>query len=137
MDDPFGDWVMGDFENVPVAFASSGGLAAPRVDVTQSASEVTVNAEVPGMEEKDLDVSVSETSLTIKGEKKKETTQPANDKTQRGERVYGMFERTFSLPCRVNSDQAVATLKNGVLTIVIPKNQTAAKESKKLAISVQ
>lgn len=137
MYDPFSDWVMGDFDDMPVAFTAPGAVAAPRLDVTQSASEVTVNAEVPGIEEKDLDVSVSENSVTIKGEKKKETAPADKSKAQRGERVYGMFERTFSLPCRVNSDQARATLKNGVLTIVMPKNQTAPKESKKLAIITQ
>lgn len=137
MYDPFSDWVMGDFDNMPVAYTPPGAIAAPRLDMTQSAGEVTVNAEVPGIEEKDLDVSVSETSVTIKGEKKRETSPSDKNKPQAGERVYGMFERTFSLPCRVNSDQARATLKNGVLTIVMPKSQTAAKECKKLAINTQ
>ncbi len=137
MYDPFSDWVMGDFENMPVAFAPSSAVASPRLDVTQSANEVKVNAEVPGIDEKDLDVSVSETSVTIKGEKKRETSTSDKNSPRAGERVYGMFERTFSLPCRVNSDQARATLKNGVLTIVMPKSQTAPKESKKLAINTQ
>ncbi len=136
MYDPFSDWVMGDFDNMPVAFNAPGVAAAPRLEVTQSAGEVKVSAEVPGIEEKDLDVSVSETSVTIKGEKKQENS-TADKGKQAGERVYGMFERTFSLPCRVNSDQARATLRNGVLTIVMPKSQTAAKESKKLAINSQ
>ncbi len=136
MYDPFSDWVMGDFESMPVAF-SPPGAAAARLDVTQSGEEVKVTAEVPGVEEKDLDVSVTETSVTIKGEKKKEASSSDKSKPQAAERVYGMFERTFSLPCRVNSDQAKATLKNGVLTIVMPKSQTAQKESKKLAINTQ
>lgn len=135
MYDPFSDWVMGDFETMPLAFTTPGVSATPRLEVTQSADEVRVNAEVPGVEDKDLDVSVSETSVTIKGEKKQETS--PSDKSKAGERLYGMFERTFSLPCRVNSDQATAMLKNGVLTIIMPKSQTAAKDSKKLAIVTQ
>ncbi len=137
MYDPFSDWVMGDFENMPVAFSAPGVAAAPRLEVTQSAGEVKINAEVPGIEEKDLDVSVSETSVTIKGEKKQESAPSDKSKPHTGERVYGMFERTFSLPCRVNSDQAKATLKNGVLTIVLSKSVTAPKEGKKLAINTQ
>ncbi len=136
MYDPFSDWVMGDFESMPVAFTPPGAAAA-RLDVTQSGDEVKVTAEVPGVEEKDLDVSVCETSVTIKGEKKREASSSDKSKSHAGERMYGMFERTFSLPCRVNSDQAKANLKNGVLTIVMPKSQTAQKESKKLAINTQ
>lgn len=113
------------------------GMAAyiPRLDTSEQGSEIRISAEVPGIDENNLDVTVNDDSVTIKGEKKNEVSQSKTDKSLRvSERCYGTFERTISLPCKVQSENAQASLKNGVLTIIVPKNQAAQNEGKKLTI---
>lgn len=73
--------------------------------------------------------------MTIKGNKKDEIAQSKTDKSFHSiERSYGAFERTMSLPCKVESEKAQATLKNGILTIAVPKSQLAQHEGKRLTI---
>ncbi len=128
------DWLMGDFVDVPVGWSSfRSATFAPRLEANETVDSVTVTAEVPGIEEKDLEVSVDDSTVTLKGEKKKEITDQER-KQGRTERFFGMFERSIRLPCRVESSKAHASLKNGLLTIVIPKSQLAQSERKKLAI---
>jgi len=118
-------------------WSTSGISPCPGVDISETANEIRVSADVPGLESKDLDVSVSDSSITIKGEKKRESSDKDAKKSERSERFFGMFERSLSLPCRVESEKADASLKNGVLTIVVPKSQLAQKDSKKLSIKTQ
>lgn len=112
-----------------------GALAAfaPRVDVKETDAEVRVTAELPGVEEKDVEVSLSGDVLTIKGEKKEEKEEKGEER-YRLERSYGSFRRSFSLPCEVNSEKATATYKKGVLTITLPK---VAEAKKKATIAVK
>lgn len=94
-----------------------------------------ITAEVPGIDESNLDVTVNDDSVTIKGDKKDEISQSKNDKSFHAiERSYGSFERTVSLPCKVQSEKAQAVLKNGVLTVTIPKSHETKTDGRKLTI---
>lgn len=105
----------------------------PDIDVADSGKEIKVTVELPGMDEKDIDVALTRDSLTIRGEKKDETIEEGGS-YHRMERVYGFFNRCIPLPVEVNVDGARASYKKGVLSIVIPKTEKALKEAKKIAI---
>ncbi|MCK9228557.1 MAG: Hsp20/alpha crystallin family protein [Eubacteriales bacterium] len=114
-------------------FVATASMFHPNVDVADNGKELTITAELPGMDEKDIDVSVTRDALTICGEKKGETEEK-NVSYHRMERVYGFFSRTISLPVEVNVDAANADYKKGVLTINIPKTEKALKEAKKIPV---
>lgn len=103
----------------------------PTVDVSETKDKVVVKAEIPGMEAKDMDVSVSGDVLTIRGEKKKEEEKKDEHYHYR-ERYSGSFQRSFRLPVAVKSEKADATFKDGVLTITIPKVEEAKKKEIKI-----
>ncbi|PYK12107.1 MAG: hypothetical protein DME65_05130 [Verrucomicrobia bacterium] len=106
----------------------------PQVDVTETDKEVKVSADVPGVEAKDLDVSVEDGLLTIKGEKKYEREQ--KEKGQyRMERSYGSFERAIQLPAAVDESKAKAEFKKGVLRLVLPKRPGAQPRRKKIPVT--
>jgi HSP20 family protein len=107
---------------------SSGGLFQPKVDLSESQTELKVSVELPGLSEKDLDVSVSNNALTIRGEKHEDK----EEKTKgyyRMERHYGSFYRTVGFPCDVEKDRAEASFKNGV-----PKSEQSQEEVKKITV---
>jgi len=101
----------------------------PRVDVAETDKEVRITAELPGVEEKDVEVSLSRDAITIKGEKREEKEEKGKEQ-YRMERSYGAFRRSFSLPCEVDADKATASFKKGVLTVMLPKTAEAAKSKK-------
>jgi HSP20 family protein len=101
---------------------------APRLDVAENKDSVTVKAELPGVEAKDLDISVSGDVLTIKGEKRQEREEK-DEHRHLVERSYGAFSRMVRLPAPVASDKVKATFKNGVLTIVLPKTEEAKRKA--------
>jgi len=105
----------------------------PRVDVSETDKEIKVSAELPGMEEKDIDVSLTRDALTIKGEKKEEKEEKGKD-YYRMERSYGSFTRSIPLPIEVDTDKVEATFKKGVLDITLPKTAKAIQEAKKVAV---
>lgn len=105
----------------------------PDTDVADSGKEIKVTVELPGMDEKDIDVALTRDSLTIRGEKKDETIEEGGS-YHRMERVYGFFNRSIPLPVEVNVDGARASYKNGVLSIIIPKTEKALKGEKKIAV---
>jgi HSP20 family protein len=94
----------------------------PAVDVSESEDKITVKAEIPGMEAKDIDISMSGDTLTIKGEKKTEKEEK-EENYHLVERSYGSFRRAMKLPAVVDADKVEATYKNGVLTVVLPKKE--------------
>ena len=108
-------------------------VAAPATDVTEKDGAYDIAVELPGMEEKDIDVSVANGMLTIKGEKKQEKEEKRKD-YYLSERRYGSFERTFGLPDGVDTDKIAANFKKGVLTITLPKTPEAQKQEKKIAV---
>jgi HSP20 family protein len=105
----------------------------PKMDVSETDKDFKVTAELPGMDEKDIDVSISNEVLTIKGEKKAEKEEKKPN-YYRMERSYGTFQRSIPLPMEVEKDQVQASFKKGVLSIVLPKSEKAVKESKKIEI---
>jgi len=111
-----------------------GAIFAPQLDVTDTEKEVKICAELPGIEAKDLDVSVTDDTLTISGEKRSEHS--SDEKGQHWtERSYGSFERTIPLPTEVDGDKAKTEFKNGVLRITLPKREGAKARAKKINVS--
>ncbi len=94
----------------------------PAVDISETSDKITVKAEIPGMEAKDIDISMVGDTLTIKGEKKAEREEK-DENFHLVERTYGSFSRSMKLPAAVDADKVEATYKNGVLTVVLPKKE--------------
>jgi len=117
-------------------FAGRFGAFSPSIDVKESDKELRVSAELPGIDEKDIEVSLNKDSLTIKGEKKEEKEDKGKD-YYRMERSYGSFSRTIPLPTEVDQDKVKADFKKGVLTVTVPKTAKAMKETKKISIKPQ
>lgn len=111
--------------------ASAVGAAWPNVEITDNDKEIKVTAEVPGLEEKDVEVLLADGVLTVKGEKRSET----EDKDRQfSERYYGRFERRIPLGLEVEEDKIDARFKNGVLTVTLPKTEKAQSQVKRIAI---
>jgi HSP20 family protein len=105
-----------------------GGAWEPRLDLSETKDALTIKAELPGLEAKDLDVSLSGDLLTIKGEKKQEKEE--KDETRHVvERRYGAFMRVMRLPAAVAGDKIKANFKNGVLTVTLPKTEEAKQKA--------
>ena len=100
----------------------------PALDVAETDTSVIVKADLPGLEAKDLDVSIRGDLLTIKGEKKEEKEEKTKS-FHRVERRYGSFERSVRLPATVKADQVNASFKNGVLRIESPKTEDAKQKA--------
>ena len=112
---------------------TSFGFAAPAIEVAEDDKAYKVTAEMPGMEEKDIDVTVTGDMLVIKGEKRQESEQ--KDKNYHmTERSYGSFRRSFALPEAVDRDNIAADLSKGVLTVTLPKKAEAQKPAKKIEV---
>jgi HSP20 family protein len=108
------------FEDVRWPAFGTRSELTPSMDVTETDKELELTAELPGLQEKDIQVNVSDNVLTIKGEKKAEKEE--KDKDYRlFERSYGSFYRSIELPTGVNPDSIKATLSNGVLKVYVPK----------------
>jgi len=106
----------------------------PHVELSESDKEVKVEAELPGLSEGDIELTVRDGALLIRGEKKG----TVEDKSRRvSERFYGRFERLIPLPGEVKEEQASAMFKNGVLTVTLPKSPEAAQKSKRIPIKAQ
>jgi len=127
MDKVFDNFFRG-FELEP--FGKGINTFQPKVNIVDSEKEITVSVEIPGMDEKDIDLSLTKDSLTIKGEKKEEKEEKGKN-YHRMERSYGSFSRTLPLPVEINTEKAEASYKQGVLTILLPKTEKAVKETKK------
>lgn len=111
----------------------STGFAAPAMDVVEADKAFTVTAELPGMEEKDIDVSVTGDLLVIKGEKRNEKEEK-NQNYYLSERSYGQFQRAFTLPTGVDRDKIAAEFAKGVLTVTLPKSAEAQQQQKKIEV---
>ena len=107
--------------------------STPSVNVVENDKTFKVKAELPGIDEKDIDISISDSSLTIKGEKSEEK-EDEKDNYVLKECSYGSFQRSFLLPSSVNTDKAEASFKKGVLTITIPKKEEAVKKIKNIKV---
>lgn len=105
----------------------------PRIDVSETDSEVRITAEMPGMEEKDIELLLDGDVLTIRGEKRSEADENGKDR-QFSERFYGRFERCLSLNAEIDKDKVDASFKSGVLTITVPKTETPQTSAKRITI---
>jgi HSP20 family protein len=117
-------------------FENRMGAFNPKVDVTENDKEIKISAELPELDEKDIDVSLQKDMLTIKGEKKEEKEDKGKD-FYRMERSYGSFSRTIPLPAEVETDKVEAKFKKGVLSITLPKTAKAVADTKKIAVKVE
>jgi HSP20 family protein len=109
------------------------GAFAPQVDMSEDDKSIKVIAELPGIDEKDIDINLSKDALTIKGEKKLEKEQKG-EQSYYAERSFGSFTRVIPLPTEVNPDKAEASFTKGVLTVSMPKMHEEKKEQKKIEI---
>lgn len=125
----FFDRFFADFALPSIAFEDTEWM--PAFDVSETDKELIVKGEVPGMDKKDINITVSDGMLTIRGEKKHEKKEE-NEQYHRVERRYGAFSRTMRLPHEVEADKVDATYKEGVLSIRLPKSE--AVEPKKIEI---
>lgn len=108
-------------------------ISMPAVDVYDEKNEIVIKADLPGVTGGELDVTVSESRLTIKGEKKKEREVKDED-YHRWERSYGAFTRTIDLPVPVKMDEVKATFRDGVLEVRLPKTEEAKQKSVKVQV---
>jgi HSP20 family protein len=121
--------------NLPARSDNSALTAwAPAVDIYETENELVIKADLPEVEEKDLDIRIENNMLTIRGERKFE--QKVNeDNYLRVERTYGTFSRSFSLPNTVNTEAIKAEYKNGVLSIELPKRAESKPKQVKVSIA--
>jgi HSP20 family protein len=108
-------------------------VAVPAVDVAESEKAYEISVELPGMDQNDIEVALTNGELHIKGEKKEETKEEKKDYYV-SERRYGAFERYFTLPDSVDGDRIDANFKNGVLKVTLPKTVEAQKPAKKIEV---
>jgi HSP20 family protein len=107
---------------------------SPRVDIFEEGNEVVLKADMPGIQKKDIDITIADNMLTISGERTHE------DKLQKGcyvryERTHGSFFRSFELPSDVDAEQIKAHLDNGVLELRLPKTEELRSRNKKITVS--
>ena len=105
----------------------------PSIDVSETKSDLVIKAELPGMDSKDIDISLSNGFLTIKGEKNQEKEEK-DENYHLIERSYGSFTRSVQLPREVQSDKITASFKNGVLRVTLPKSEEAKKKEIKIKV---
>jgi HSP20 family protein len=107
---------------------------APSVDIYETPNELVVKADLPDVNEKDIDIRVENNLLTIRGERKFEKS-VSEENYLRVERTYGTFSRSFSLPNTVNAESIHADYKNGVLTINLPKREESKPRQVKINVN--
>jgi len=121
---------------LPAAFRGGADEARlPRLDLHEAAHAIEIEAELPGVEEKDIDVQISDTLLTIRGEKKFERKDEKGGDYRVVERSFGEFSRSVTLPFAVDPDAVEASFKNGVLKLTLPKPPEAQTRTRRIAIS--
>lgn len=108
---------------------SDEGLRMPAVDMIDKENEVVVKATLPGMKSKDIEVTTVGNTLSIKGEIKEEKEEGEEGEYIYRERRYGSFCRSFTLPEEIDVDQAEAEFEDGILTLKLPKTETAKRKS--------
>lgn len=132
MDQLFNGW-LGEFGS-PVMPVAEKAFFAPRIDVKESEKQLLVTAELPGIEAKDVEVELDRDMLLIKG-KKLEEHEEKGDSFYSRERRFGSFDRRIQLPWDVDAAvKPVATFKNGVLTVAVPRPKDAVNGRQKIAI---
>jgi HSP20 family protein len=106
--------------------------AWPKLEVAETEKQIAVSAEIPGMEEKDVEVLLNDGSLIIRGEMKSETE---DKERQFSERFYGRFERQIPVGTDIDESKVEASFKNGILKVILPKTERAQTKAKRIAIN--
>lgn len=106
---------------------------APAIDLAEKGTEYEITAELPGIDEKDIDIKLVNQTLTIKGEKKEAREEKEKD-YYLSERRFGSFQRSFQLPEGIDTDKIEANFTKGVLTVKLPKTAAAQKAEKKITV---
>lgn len=120
-------WERPSWAELPLPFEGK----TPRVDVIDRDTEIVIHAEVPGVDKKDLEVSLSDNSVTIKGKTEREVKEE-KDNYYRCETSQGSFSRTIALPSNVDSDKAKTKFKDGLLELTLPKVEKTKRRSIKI-----
>jgi HSP20 family protein len=129
----FDDVVRGFDPRLPAAWPLASWSAGwPSVEVSETDKELRVTAELPGLEEKDIEVVLDDDVLILRGERRSETE---DKERQYSERFYGRFERRIPLDTEVEQDKVKAAFASGVLTVTLPKSARAQAKSKRIAIN--
>jgi HSP20 family protein len=110
-----------------------GAMWAPAVDVRESGNQLILSVELPGIDPNEVEISVENNRLSIRGERKFEKAEEG-ESYHRVERAYGSFERLFQIPVSFAAEQIEAKSKHGVLTLTIPKREEAKPRSIKIAV---
>lgn len=146
--DPENDWLMPLHHQIDRAFtdffgADFPGLArtgwngdfSPAMDVSESDRQIEVTAELPGMDDTDIEVTLTDGVLTVKGEKRSESKEEDKDKHHyRLERGYGAFRRSFRLPPDIDADAVSASFDKGILKVIVTKKETAEPATRKIEV---
>lgn len=127
------DDLFNELYSLPTSFLSKSGMdLSPRIDISETDNEYKIEAELPGINQKEIDVKIDNNILTIKG--KKEDIKEEKEKNYHlRERYYGAFQRSISLPNNIEPEKIKASFENGVLNISVPKSDKRAP--KKIEIS--
>lgn len=121
------------FDLDPLSHRELAGFATLAVDIVEKDTAYEVTAELPGMDESNIEVKVSNGALMIRGEKKEQKEEKKKD-YYLSERRYGSFERRFQVPQGVDASKIDASFKKGVLTVILPKTPEAQTQEKKIAV---
>lgn len=106
---------------------------SPKIDMSETDHKITIEAEIPGIDKKDLKITMQDNILTIEGEKKN-IKENEGLKFYRKERIYGSFSRKFRLPGSINIDNVDAKYENGVLYLVLNKKESKKREEKNISV---
>ena len=129
------DTVFGDFfGRTPFRMAATEAMWSPVVDIHEAKDSILLQVELPGVKQEDIQVSIEDDTLTLKGERKRET-EVKEDQYHRVERSYGHFERSILLPSVVDSGRVKATYRDGVLEIQLPKKEEAKPKEIKVEVA--
>jgi len=111
------------------------GFRSPAIDFVDRGKSIELKAELPGMDENDIEVQLTDRLLTISGEKKEERVEGEKDSDYYlSERRYGSFKRSVSIPEDVDTNKVAASFKKGILTVTLPKDPEALKKAKKIEV---
>jgi HSP20 family protein len=134
------DRLFDDFFTPPETRSFGGSATSPvvwpSVDVHETDQAYKVTAELPGLEQKDVEVNLRDNALTISGEKRQERKEEDGGRAY-AERAFGRFERTIPLEAEVDADKVQANFKNGVLTVEAPKNPAARDKTRRIEVKAQ
>jgi len=129
------------FTNFPlsddVGLSGCFGEFSPSINIKETEKEITIKAELPGVDENDIDVSLTDDMLTIEGEKKEEKEEEKGKGYYHAERSYGSFKRMLQLPAGIDSKKAEASFKKGILTIKVLKTEESKRRVQKIAIKTE